>query len=89
MELSELQKVVDTWIRRSGGYWSELEILGRLIEELGELSHALRKRDVEGVREEVGDLLFTLIAFSNKLNINLEKSLLDAIKKYDKRKLHE
>jgi len=86
MELSELQKVVDSWIRRSGGYWSELEILGRLIEELGELSNALRKRDINGVKEEVGDLLFTLIAFSNKFNIDLEESLLDVIKKYDKRK---
>ena len=85
MELFALQKLVDSWIKKSGGYWTELEILGRLIEELGELSHALRKRDTKGIEEEVGDLLFTLIALSNKLGINLENALKESIKKYDVR----
>lgn len=85
MELFDLQKLVDSWIKKSGGYWTELEILGRLIEELGELSHALRKRDTKGIEEEVGDLLFTLIALSNKLGINLENALKESIKKYDVR----
>jgi len=85
MELFDLQKLVDSWIKKSGGYWTELEILGRLIEELGELSHALRKRDAKGIEEEVGDLLFTLIALSNKLGINLENALKESIKKYDVR----
>jgi len=52
---------------------------------LGELSHALRKRDTKGIEEEVGDLLFTLIALSNKLGINLENALKESIKKYDVR----
>jgi len=85
MELPELQKLVDSWIKKSGGYWSEFKILGRLVEELGELSHALRKRDEHGVEEEVGDLLFTLIAFSNKIGIDLENALKKTIEKYDVR----
>lgn len=83
MELSDIQKLVNSWIKRSGGYWSELEILRRLMEELGELSHALRKKNEKGIEEEVGDLLFTLIAFSNKLGIDLENALKRSIKKYD------
>lgn len=85
MNLLELQKIVDSWIKKSGGYWTELEILGRLIEELGEVSQALRKGDKYKVKEEIGDLFFTLIVLSNKLNIDLEKSLKEAIRKYDKR----
>jgi len=86
MNLSELQKIVDTWIKKSGGYWTELEILGRLIEELGEVSRALRKGSRREIEEELGDLFFTLIALSNKLGIDLERSLKAAIRKYDERK---
>jgi len=85
MELPELQKLVDSWIKKSGGYWSEFKILGRLIEELGELSHALRIKNKQKIREEMGDLLFTLIVLSNKFEINLDESLKDTIEKYDKR----
>ena len=86
MDLSELQKIVDSWIMKSGGYWSELEILGRLIEELGEVSRALRKGSRREIEEELGDLFFTLIALSNKLGIDLERSLKAVIRKYDERK---
>jgi len=85
MELPELQELVDSWIKKRGGYWPEFKILGRLIEELGELSQALRKGDEHAIEEETGDLLFTLIAFSNKVGINLENALKRAIKKYDVR----
>ena len=89
MRLSDLQNQIDDWIKEHGGYWSEFQILARLTEELGEVAselqreHGLRPKpqqtDVPG---EVGDLLFTLIAFCNKKEINLESELKRVLQKY-------
>ena len=59
------------------------------IEELGEVSQALRKGGKQKVEEEVGELFFTLVAFSNKLGIDLENTLKKSIKKYNERDLGE
>jgi len=86
LTLKEVQKLVDSWINKSGGYWSEFKILGRLIEELGELSQAMRKGRKRKIKNELGDVFFTLIALANKLEIDLESSLELAIKKYSRRR---
>lgn len=65
--MQKIQGDVDKWIRGEGGYWGEFEILGRLMEELGEVAQSLRKNEGSKTKEEVGDLFFTLIASSNKL----------------------
>ena len=38
MTLREMQAVIDAWIAENGGYWSELSLLARLSEEVGEVS---------------------------------------------------
>ncbi len=85
----DLQTRVDTWIRTHDDYWTEFQILARLTEELGEVSGALqrqsglRPRKVEvDLQGEVGDLLFTLAAFANKLDIDLTQSIEQVFAKY-------
>ena len=84
------QAIVDSWINTHGGYWSEFEILSRLTEELGEVASALQRE--KGLRPrktetdlpgEVGDLLFTLIAFANRMNIDLDQEMERVLAKYD------
>ena len=42
MSLAKLQKGVDKWVNQyTTGYWKPLEILTRLIEEVGELAREL------------------------------------------------
>lgn len=85
--------MVDRWIRKNaGGYWDKFQILARLTEEVGEVASALQRQeglrprkvevDLEG---EIGDLLFTLAAFANVNNIDLEQSLRKVMTKYDLR----
>ncbi|MFX1520023.1 MAG: MazG nucleotide pyrophosphohydrolase domain-containing protein [Promethearchaeota archaeon] len=101
MELEELQKIVDEFIKEIGGYWEDSIILARCIEELGEIAHVLQllkgfrpipkedsSIDFEAELElEIGDLLFVLISLANKRNINLEETLLSVIEKYRRRDL--
>lgn len=92
MKLGHAQESVDRWIRANGGYWTAFQILARLTEELGEVSSALQRE--EGLRPrkvevdlaaEVGDLLFTLVAFANQRGINLQDAFERTIDKYDRR----
>ncbi len=92
MNLPELQTAVDTWIREHGGYWDEFHLLARLVEELGEISSDLQRG--RGLRPrstptdldaEVGDLLFTLVAFANVLGIDLDACIQRTIQKYSDR----
>jgi NTP pyrophosphatase (non-canonical NTP hydrolase) len=89
MQINEIQAEVDRWIRQIGGYWDKFQILAQLTEELGEVSAALQRQ--EGLRprktdarveDEIGDLLFTLAAFANVLEIDLEQSFKDTMQKY-------
>ncbi len=90
MDTVTLQSLIDTWIRANGGYWTPFQILARLTEELGEVAAALqrqerlRPRKVEvDLEAEVGDLLFTLIAFANVNGIDLERAIAKTIEKYN------
>ena len=93
MQLDELQKQVDGWIRNvAGGYWSPFQILARLTEELGEVASALQRQEglrprksTSNVEEEVGDLLFPLAAFANASGIRLEDALSKVMAKYESR----
>ncbi len=87
--LDDLQQVLDTWIQAHGGYWERFQILARLTEDLGEVAAALQR--LEGLRPhpseadlagEVGDLLFTLIAFANVSGLRLETCLMRVLDKY-------
>lgn len=90
--LAKYQTLVDSWINTHGGYWSEFEILSRLTEELGEVASALQRdkglrprKTATDLPGEVGDLLFTLIAFANSMGIDLDKEIRRVFEKYDMR----
>ena len=76
--LSELQAVVDAWIRDHGGYWDEWANLARLAEETGEVAAAFQRlrgwrprpesADLAG---ELGDVLWVLLVIANQQGISL------------------
>ncbi|MDH2908573.1 MAG: nucleoside triphosphate pyrophosphohydrolase [Candidatus Eremiobacteraeota bacterium] len=61
-------------------------ILDKLVEELGELAEAQRgKNDDDHVREELGDVFFTLVNLARALGIDAESAVRDANEKFYRR----
>ncbi|OGH44160.1 MAG: nucleotide pyrophosphohydrolase [Candidatus Levybacteria bacterium RIFCSPLOWO2_02_FULL_37_10] len=94
--MKKLQKQVDKWVSQyKHSYFSPLEILARLVEEVGELARELshrfgskKKKPTELPKEigdEISDIIFTLICLANSLNIDLDKAFQKMMEKYDKR----
>lgn len=80
-----MQKQVDQWVNlHKIEYFKPLEILARLMEEVGELARELnhrfgpkKKKDSEDKKEigdEIGDVIFTLICLANSQDIDLDES---------------
>ena len=71
---------------RVGFDWPSLEALGgKVAEEFQELADAVRARDETGIREEVGDFLFTAINVARFLQVDPETSLSRANRKFSRR----
>lgn len=95
MALAPHQASVDRWIAANGGYWDEMSLLARLVEEVGELCReynhrfgAKRKKpseDAGAIEDEMGDLLFILICMANQQGIDLDVALTRVLDKYDVR----
>ncbi|MBX7058501.1 MAG: nucleotide pyrophosphohydrolase [Leptospirales bacterium] len=98
LTVAEAQQRVDHFIRSfPQGYFSELANLARLTEEAGELAHILLRRcgplrpkpedriSAEDLRNEMGDVLFTLICLANQQSIDLGQALLATIDRYNLR----
>ena len=92
LSLPEWQARVDEQIQAFGGYWDAFQILARLMEELGEAAAALQR--LEGLRPhdsavdleaEIGDVLYTLMAFANAREIRLDQALARVLQKYEQR----
>jgi tetrapyrrole methylase family protein/MazG family protein len=61
---------------RVGFDWEHpADILGKFEEEQGELRQALERGRTEEIREEIGDLLFTLAMLARRLQIDPEQAL--------------
>ena len=61
------------------------QILDKINEELGELKESLENKDEESIKEEFGDVFFTLINLSFFLNIKSQDTLNQANAKFIKR----
>ena len=81
MELSELQKRVDTWIREYGvRYFSELTNMAVLTEEVGELARIMARKygdqsfkagEKENLADEMADVLWVLVCLANQTGVDL------------------
>lgn len=61
------------------------EVLDKLDEEVAELRTAVQRSDWEGTREEVGDLLFTVVNLARKRGVDAETALRQANAKFRRR----
>lgn len=88
-----MQKQVDAWVSQyKVGYFKPLEILARLVEEVGELARELNHRfgpkkkkpseETKEIGDEISDILFTLACLANSLNIDLDKAFKRTMDKY-------
>ena len=85
MELSDLQKRVDTWIREYGvRYFSELTNMAILTEEVGELARVMARKygdqsfkagETENLADEMADVLWVLVCLANQTGVNLTEAL--------------
>lgn len=94
--MKDYQKRVDKWISKYKlGYFKPLEILARMIEEVGEVAREInhrfgpKKKKVEekenDLGDELADVIYTIICLANSQNIDLDKHLNRVLKKYDTR----
>lgn len=61
------------------------EVIPKIYEEIREIEESFKNKEKEKIKEEIGDLLFTLANFSRKLEINPEEALHIALTKFEKR----
>ncbi len=95
LTIREAQAAVDAWIRAHGGYWEPLAQLARLTEEVGEVARELnhlygpkQKKPTEAERalaDELGDLLYIVIATANSVGVDLDAALRASLDKYTAR----
>jgi NTP pyrophosphatase (non-canonical NTP hydrolase) len=95
LTIAEAQQAVDVWIRAHGGYWEPLAQLARLTEEVGEVAREInhhygpkRKKPGEAERalaDELGDLLYIVIATANSVGVDLDAALRASLAKYTER----
>lgn len=94
--MKQLQQDVDDYISQfKEGYFTPLEMIARLTEELGELAREVnhvygpkKKKSSEAeasISEEMGDLLFVLITMANSLDIDLTEAHDNVLDKFNTR----
>src|SRR5438067_10800566 len=94
-DLPALQRFLDAWIKKRGGYWSPLSQYARLAEEVGELGRELNfrfgdkpraaKDSAGSITDELGDVLFVAVLLANDLGIDLASAMAATLKKYELR----
>ena len=66
--------------------WDDVPpILEKIDEETKELKSALETEDQTRIKEEVGDLLFTIVNLARKLHLDAESALKETARKFSKR----
>ena len=94
--MKKYQKVFDDFAQQfEAPYWTPHENLARLTEEVGELAREINadfgpKKKKLGEKEntiadELADIVFTVIAIANSLNIDMDEAMNRTSKKYTER----
>lgn len=66
--------------------WQDIKpILEKLDEEREELAEALNSNEQDAIKEELGDMIFTLVNLARKLHIDAESALKECIRKFTRR----
>lgn len=92
MELAELQKTVDDWIKELGvRYFSELTNTALLMEEVGELARIMARKYGEqsfkngeqdaNLADEMADVLFVLTCLANQTGVDLTQAMQQNLQK--------
>jgi tetrapyrrole methylase family protein/MazG family protein len=83
--LTRAQKVTEK-ASRVGFDWDRAEdVLVKIEEELHEFKSALNFNDTHSIREEIGDLLFSLVNLCRFVNVNAEEALSASLAKFIER----
>lgn len=96
MELKELQKTVDDWIKEYGvRYFDELTNTAVLMEEVGEVARIMSRRYGEqsekesdknkDLGDELADVLFVLTCIANQTGVDLTEAMKNNLAKKTKR----
>ena len=74
---------IQSRVARVGFDWKRVDaVLEKVEEELGELRVAMKRKNTRMMREEIGDLLFTIVNFSRFQKIEAEEALEQTINKF-------
>ena len=69
--------------------WDSVQgVIGKVEEELAEFREALSGADPERVRDEIGDLLFSIVNLSRHVKVDAEEALRAANRKFEERFLY-
>lgn len=96
MEIKELQKSVDNWIKEHGvRYFNELTNTTILMEEVGEVARIMARRYGEqsekesdknkDLGDELADVIFVLTCIANQTGVDLEEAIAKNFEKKTKR----
>lgn len=96
MKIQEAQDQIDQWIKQYGvRYFSELNNLAILTEEVGELARIIvrkygeqsSKKEIpeDALGDEMADVLFVLMCLANQTGVDLTKALEKNLEKKTKR----
>jgi NTP pyrophosphatase (non-canonical NTP hydrolase) len=96
LSIQDAQRIVHEWIQSVGvRYFNELTNMAILTEEVGEVARIIARRygeqsekpsDAEKMlADELADVMFVLICLANQTGVDLEKALIENIKKKTQR----
>lgn len=77
MDLKEIRKKIKKKYYEIDVKSGELFLLAVLFEEVGELAEAVRKRDLNAVKEELADVLFMILSLANLFDVDIESKLIE------------
>jgi NTP pyrophosphatase (non-canonical NTP hydrolase) len=86
MEIEQLQKEVDNWIKTHGvRYFNELTNMAMLTEEVGEVARIVARRygeqsekesdKTKDLADELADVLFVLVCLANQTGVDLNDAI--------------
>ena len=75
MEIKEFQKMIGRIYERRDKERGKEKTMLWIVEEVGELSQAVRKGNLTGIGEELADVFAWLVSLANLYNIDLEEEV--------------